>query len=146
MNHPIETRERFPWLFEVATRWADNDVYGHVNNAAYYSFFDTAVNRFLIDHGVLDVTGSEAIGVVVETGCSYRKSIAFPDLLDVGVRVARIGNSSVRYELAIFRRGDPEAVATGHFVHVYVDRKSREPVTVPQAVRAALAPLVVSAS
>lgn len=144
MDRPSETRERYPHLFELATRWADNDVYGHVNNATYYSYFDTAVNRFLLDRGVLDLTGSEAIGVVVETGCRYSRSIAFPDLLDIGVRVARIGNSSVRYELAIFRRGDLDAAATGHFVHVYVDRQSRKPVPIPQAVRDALAPLATA--
>ena len=143
MDRPAETRERFPHLFELATRWADNDVYGHVNNATYYSWFDTAVNRFLIDRGVLDLAGSKVFGVVVETGCRYMKSVSFPDVVDVGVRVARMGTSSVRYELAIFRRGDPDAAATGNFVHVYVDRDSRKPVPIPQAVREALAPLVV---
>ncbi len=146
MDKPSETRQRYPHLCELSTRWADNDVYGHVNNATYYSYFDTAVNRFLIDHGVLDPASSDAFGVVVETGCRYSKSIAFPDLLDIGVRVARIGTSSVRYELAIFRRGDLDSAATGHFVHVYVDRTSRQPVPVPQAVRAVLAPLVVAAA
>ena len=145
MERPPETRQRYPHLFELATRWADNDVYGHVNNATYYAYFDTAVNRFLIDQGVLDLASSDAFGVVVETGCRYSRSIAFPDLLDIGVRVARIGTSSVRYELAIFRRGDLDPAATGHFVHVYVDRTSRKPIPVPQAVRAVLAKLLVAA-
>ena len=140
-----ETRERYPHLFELATRWADNDVYGHVNNATYYSYFDTAVNRFLLDRGVLDLAGSETFGVVVETGCRYFSSIAFPEILEIGVRVAKIGNSSVRYELAIFRREIPEPAATGHLVHVYVDRGSRKPVSVPGPVRAVLASLVVDA-
>ena len=146
MDRPAETKGSYPHLFELATRWADNDVYGHVNNATYYSYFDTAVNRFLIDHGVLDLAGSDVFGVVVETGCRYSRSIAFPDLLDIGVRVARIGSSSVRYELAIFRREDPDPAATGHFVHVYVDRTTRKPVPVPQAVREVLAKLVVALS
>ncbi len=145
MERPPETRQRYPHLFELATRWADNDVYGHVNNATYYAYFDTAVNRFLIDQGVLDLASSDAFGVVVETGCRYSRSIAFPYLLDIGVRVARIGTSSVRYELAIFRRGDLDPAATGHFVHVYVDRTSRKPIPVPQAVRAVLAKLLVAA-
>ena len=139
-----ETRSRYPHLVELQTRWADNDVYGHVNNATYYAYFDTAVNRFLIDHGVLDLAGSQTFGVVVETGCRYARSVSFPDLLEVGVRVARMGNSSVRYELAIFQRGEPDAAAEGHFVHVYVDRDSRKPVPVPAAVRAVLAPLVTA--
>jgi len=141
MSPTAETRQRFPHFFEMATRWSDNDVYGHVNNAAYYSYFDTAVNRFLLDAGVLHLETSGAFGVVVETGCKYFKSISFPDALQIGVRVERIGNSSVRYEVAVFRSGDPEAAATGHFVHVYVDRATRRPVPVPEDVRTALAPL-----
>ena len=140
MATPTETRDRYPHFFELATRWADNDVYGHVNNATYYTYFDTAVNRLLIDSGVLDFAGSEIFGVVVETGCTYFSEIAFPDLLDIGLRVAKIGNSSVRYELSIFRRGESTAAATGHFVQVYVDRKTRKPVRVPDGFRAALAP------
>ncbi len=142
MDKTSETRQRYPHLFELATRWADNDIYGHVNNAAYYLFFDTAVNRYLIDHGVLDAIRSEIFGVVVETGCRYFKSLVFPDLLDICLRVAKIGNSSVRYELAIFRRGETDPAATGHFVQVYVDRASRKPVPVPEQVRAVLAPLL----
>jgi acyl-CoA thioester hydrolase len=141
MSSTAETRDRFPHFFGIETRWADNDVYGHVNNAAYYSYFDTAVNRFLLDAGVLDLERSDTFGVVVETGCKYFKSIAFPDALQIGVRVERIGNSSVRYQVAVFRQDDAEPAATGHFVHVYVDRATRRPVPVPPDVRAALAPL-----
>ncbi|SRR5260370_22648789 len=137
-------RDEYPHFLRIETRWADNDVYGHVNNAAYYSFFDTAVNRFLLDRGVLDLSRSPVFGVVVETGCRFASSLAFPDAIDVGVRVAKLGNSSVRYELALFRAGEAEPAATGHFVHVYVDRATRRPVPIPAEVRAALRPLLIA--
>lgn len=135
-----EVRGNFPHVAALDTRWMDNDAYGHVNNVIYYSYFDTAVNQLLIEGGVLDVLGSETIGLVVDTGCSYFRSIAFPDKLDVGLRVARIGNTSVRYELAIFRAGDEPACAAGHFIHVYVNRRTGRPVSVPDNVRALLEP------
>jgi acyl-CoA thioester hydrolase len=116
----------------------DNDAYQHVNNVVYYSFFDTAVNRFLIDKGVLDIHSDEVVGMVVDTGCSYFSSISFPDTVHAGVRVAKIGNSSVRYELALYRNGDEQPAAAGHFVHVYVDRKSNRSVPIPATVRAVL--------
>lgn len=116
----------------------DNDAYGHVNNVVYYSFFDTAVNRWLIERGLLDIAGSEAIGLVVETQCRYRSPITFPDRVTAGVRVVHLGRSSVRYELALFRNDDDTAAALGHFVHVYVDRTSRTSVPIPDAVRHAL--------
>lgn len=137
------TRDEYPHFLRIETRWADNDVYGHVNNAAYYSFFDTAVNRFLLDRGVLDLSRSPVFGVVAETGCRFQSSIAFPDAIDAGVRVAKLGNSSVRYELALFRAGEAEPAATGHFVHVYVDRETRRPAPIPAEVRGALQPLLV---
>jgi acyl-CoA thioester hydrolase len=137
-----ELRSSFPHFLRIETRWADNDVYGHVNNATYYALFDTAVNRFLIDRGVLHVATSSVFGVVVETGCRYHKSLAFPDAVDAGVKVTRVGNSSVRYELGLFRSGDQEAAASGHFVHVYVDRGTRKPVPIPADVRQALQALV----
>lgn len=136
-------REAFAHFMPLATRWMDNDVYGHVNNVQYYSYFDTAVNHYLIRSGWLDIHGGDVVGLVVETRCSYAASVAFPDELDVGLRVEKIGNSSVRYGIAIFRRGEDLAVAEGHFVHVYVDRKSNAPVRVPDALREVLAPLVV---
>ena len=123
------------------TRWADNDVYRHVNNVVYYAFFDTAVNRLLVDAGLLDVSRSAAVGLVVETGCRYFHSVCYPDDVDVGVRVAHLGRSSVRYEVAVFRNDEEEAAAAGHFVHVYVDRDTRRPVPIPDAVRAFLATL-----
>lgn len=116
----------------------DNDVYGHVNNVVYYSWFDTVVNEYLISQGVLDIVNSPVIGLVVETGCSYFASIAFPDKIDAGLRVARIGNSSVRYEVALFPSGASEAVAQGHFVHVYVDRVTRKPQSLPAPLLVAL--------
>jgi acyl-CoA thioester hydrolase len=122
----------------IATRWSDNDIYGHVNNVAYYSFFDTAVNGYLIEEGALDIHTGEVIGLVVETGCRYFAPIAFPDRLEAGIRVAKIGNSSVRYELAIFRTGEENPVAEGHFIHVYVDRATRRPASLPDALRQAL--------
>lgn len=138
---PIPRRDDFPLHLAVATRWIDNDVYGHVNNAAYYSFFDTAVNRFLISRGVLDIAEGEVIGLVVETGCRYFRPLAFPADLEIGLRVDHVGRTSVRYGLGVFSGEDLEAAAEGHFVHVYVDRESRRPVVLPEALRAAVAAL-----
>jgi acyl-CoA thioester hydrolase len=122
----------------IATRWMDNDAYGHVNNVVYYSYFDTAVATFLIGAGVLDIKASGVIGLVVETSCRYFAEIAFPDLVHVGLRVGHVGRSSVRYEIGIFANADEEAAAEGHFVHVYVDRLTRRPVPMPEPLRAAL--------
>jgi acyl-CoA thioester hydrolase len=123
---------------EISTRWMDNDVYGHVNNVVYYSFFDTAVNRYLIDRGVLDIHGGPVIGFVVETSCKYERPIQFPDRVQAGVRVAKIGTSSVRYEVGIFRNEEEESAAHGYFVHVYVDRGTKRPTPLPAALRAVL--------
>ncbi|OZI71862.1 acyl-CoA thioesterase [Bordetella genomosp. 12] len=122
----------------IATRWMDNDVYGHVNNVVYYSYFDTAVNQYLMEQGVLRIGSSPVIGLVVDTGCSYFSSVAFPDALEIGLRVASMGKSSVRYELGVFRAGDQQASAQGHFVHVYVDAQTRRPTPLPDALRQAL--------
>jgi acyl-CoA thioester hydrolase len=113
----------------------DNDAYGHVNNVVYYSWFDTVVNEYLVAHGVLEIEKSDAIGLVVETGCQYFSSVAFPDKIEAGLRIAKLGNSSVRYEIGIFRLGDNETVAQGHFVHVYVARDTRRPCPIPPPVR-----------
>jgi acyl-CoA thioester hydrolase len=137
------TRSSFPHFLALPTRWMDNDSYGHVNNVQYYSFFDTAVNQFLVARGVLDIHADKAVGLVVDTGCSYFSSVSFPDMVHVGVRVAKLGNSSVRYELAIFRNDEPAPSAAGHFVHVYVDRASNQPTPIPEAVRAVLRTIVV---
>jgi acyl-CoA thioester hydrolase len=128
----------------IPTRWMDNDAYGHVNNVIYYSWFDTAVNAWLIDNGLLDVQHGNPIGLVVETGCRYHRSVAFPESVEAGLRIARLGNSSVRWEVGLFTAGHEAPAAEGHFVHVYVDRVSRRPVPLPDAWRAALMPLVVA--
>lgn len=135
------TREQFAHFMPLATRWMDNDVYGHVNNVQYYSFFDTAVNHYLIKSGWLDIHNGNVVGLVVETRCTYHASIAFPDVLEIGLRVDRIGNSSVRYALGIFREGALLAAAEGYFVHVYVERTSNRPVSLPPTLRAVLEPL-----
>ncbi|PWE18241.1 thioesterase [Marinicauda salina] len=125
----------------IETRWADNDVYGHVNNVSFYAFFDTAVNRWLVDRGLLDIENGDPIGLVVETGCRYHASAAFPERLEAGLRVARLGTSSVRYEIAIFREGEEAAIAEGFFVHVYVDRETRRPKPLPDKWRTVLGAL-----
>ncbi|MDO6414066.1 thioesterase family protein [Sphingomonas sp. BIUV-7] len=122
----------------MATRWMDNDVYGHVNNVVYYSFFDTAVNAMLIENDLLDTGASPAIGLVVETGCTYAAPLSFPDDVTAGVSVARIGTSSIRYDVALFAPDSDRPAATGHFVHVYVDRDTRRPVPVPDHIRSFL--------
>lgn len=133
-----ETRSAYPHLLEIQTRWADNDLYGHVNNVIYYSYFDTVVNRFLIDEGGLDIHQGTVIGVAVETKCVFRRSVAYPERLDAGLRVAKLGNSSVRYEIGIFGESDDKVAAHGHFVHVFVDRASNKPHPIPDGIRAAL--------
>ena len=135
------TRADFPLIRPIPTRWADNDVYGHVNNVTYYAFFDTAVNAHLIEAGVLDPATSPVIGLVVETGCRFMAPLSFPDTVEVGLRVAHLGRTSVRYAIALFRQGAGEPAAVGHFVHVYVDRQTRRPTPIPDPVRALLQPL-----
>ncbi len=122
----------------VDTRWMDNDAYGHVNNVQYYSFFDTAVNRWLVEQGVLDIGASPAIGLVVETRCRYLKPLSFPERVEVGIAASRIGRTSVTYAIGVFREGDADPAAEGEFTHVYVDRTSRTPVEIPAHVRGAL--------
>lgn len=134
----VPVRGEYKHFTEISTRWSDNDSYSHVNNVVYYSFFDTAVNQHLIEKGVLDIQGNESIGLVVETQCRYISSIGFPDRVFVGMKTEKIGNSSVRYELGIFRNQDDAASAVGHFVHVYVDRASNRPIPIPPNVRVVL--------
>ncbi|WP_434559276.1 acyl-CoA thioesterase [Pseudomonas sp. Z5-35] len=126
----------------VTTRWHDNDVYGHINNVTYYSFFDTAVNTYLVETGSLDIHEGDVVGFVVSSACDYFASIAFPDRIEIGLRVGKLGNSSVQYELAVFKVGEDEACAAGRFVHVFVDRASNRPVAIPDRLRRALEPLV----
>jgi len=127
----------------LTTRWADNDIYGHMNNVVHYGLFDTAVNSFLIERGVLDIHGGGRIFVVVETGCRYFAEMAFPDVVHAGIRIARLGGSSARYEVGLFRNDDPSAAAEGFFVHVQVDRETRRPLPLDEETRQALEPLVV---
>ena len=130
-----EPRSAYPAFRSIGTRWMDNDAYGHVNNVVYYSWFDTAVNAYLIEHGVLDIHHGQAIGLVVETQCNYFSPLAFPQTVDAGLRVARLGHSSVRYEVALFAQDQDLCAARGHFVHVYVDRVSRRPVSLPEPLK-----------
>ena len=134
----IETRDRYPHFLSIQTRWSDNDIYGHVNNVTYYSYFDTVVNCFLIDQGGLDIETDSVIGVAVETMCKFSKPLAYPEVLEAGLRVGKLGNSSVRYEIGIFQEGAAEAAAMGHFVHVFVDRATGKPARIPDAIRSAL--------
>jgi acyl-CoA thioester hydrolase len=135
---------QYPHRLAIQTRWKDNDVYGHVNNAEYYSYFDTAINAWLIREGGLDIERGGVIGLCVESHCEYHSALAFPDQIEVGLRVGKLGRSSVRYELAIFRAGQDEVTAEGHFVHVFVDRENRRPLPIPEPLRGALERLLVS--
>lgn len=138
-----DRRQDYRHFREITTRWMDNDVYQHVNNVIYYSFFDTAVGHYLIESGALDVQTSEVIGLVAETRCQYFSSLSFPSKVHAGLRVGRLGTTSVRYEIGIFRDADDVAAAQGHFIHVYVDRATNRPVPLPDKLRQVLAPLVV---
>ena len=132
-----ESRSAYPLFRSIPTRWSDNDAYGHVNNVVYYSWFDTAVNAWLIEHGALDIQAGECIGLVVETQCHYFSALAFPQTVQIGLRVAHIGASSVRYELGVFGDSDITA-ARGHFVHVYVDAITRRPTPLPLSLKTLL--------
>jgi acyl-CoA thioester hydrolase len=133
-----QPRSAYRHFSGITTRWMDNDAYGHINNVVYYSYFDTVVNRYLIEAGVLDVERSPVIGLVVETHCNYFASLAFPQTVEAGLRVAHLGASSVRYEIGLFGAGEPLAAACGHFVHVYVDRETRRPAKLPTALTTTL--------
>ncbi|MCG7393552.1 acyl-CoA thioesterase [Microvirga sp. ACRRW] len=132
------SRSAFRLFRPIATRWMDNDAYGHVNNVHYYSYFDTAVNGWLIEEGLLEFANATVIGLVVETGCTYFESVAFPERLEAGISVTHLGRSSVRYGVGIFKEGEDLAAAQGHFVHVYVDRVTQRPVDIPSETREAL--------
>jgi len=141
-DQPEHRRADYRHFQPITTRWHDNDLYGHVNNVVYYSYFDSAVNAYLIERGGLDIHNGEVVGFVVSSSCDYFASIAFPDQIEVGLRVGRLGNSSVQYELAIFKRGEDEASAAGRFVHVFVERATNRPTPIPARLRAALEGLV----
>lgn len=140
------TRDDYHYFLTLQSRWMDNDLYGHVNNVTYYSYFDTVVNYFLIEKGGLDIQAATVIGVVVESHCNYSRSVAYPDLIHCGLRVGHLGNSSVRYEVGIFKDTDHEAAAAGHFVHVFVERDSNKPVPIPKKIRDALENIKVTAA
>lgn len=133
-----DPRSAYRHFLPIQTRWSDNDAYGHVNNVVYYGWFDTVVNAYLIEAGALDIALSPVVGLVVETRCSYFSELAFPQPVEAGLRVARIGSSSVRYEIGIFAARTDVAAAQGHFIHVYVDRATRRPASLPAPLRAAL--------
>ncbi|WP_304988892.1 thioesterase family protein, partial [Corallococcus sp. AB049A] len=139
-----ETADRYRYFLPITTRWMDNDVYGHINNVTYYSYFDTVANHYLIHEGGLDIHAGEVIGLVVESKCAYHAPLAYPDRLRAGLRVDRLGNRSVTYGIAIFKEGEEQAAAHGHFVHVFVDRKTRKAVAMPDRLREALAKLDVT--
>lgn len=143
MAEQQETRARYRHFLPIPTRWIDNDNYAHVNNAVYYTFFDTIVNAYLIHEGGLDPTHSDIIGLAVETFCRFLKPITFPEVVDAAMRVGKLGTSSVRYEIGLFQQGEDAPAAVGYFVHVFVDRHTRRPTPLPQRIREALARLVV---
>ena len=136
-------REAYKVFYPITTRWSDNDIYGHVNNVVYYAYFDSAANRYLIEEGGLDIENADLVGYVVNSGCEYHAPIAYPDAIEAGVRVDRLGNSSVQYGIAIFRQGEERAVAHGHFVHVFVNRNEDRSVPIPERLRTALAAIAV---
>jgi acyl-CoA thioester hydrolase len=133
-----EGREAYRHFLAIPTRWIDNDVYGHVNNVRYYEFFDTVVNRYYIDAGGLDIYDGPVIGLVIETMCRYHRPLAYPETVDAGLRVGHLGRTSVRHEIGLFRAGDAAPAASGHFIHVFVDRATRRPAPIPDGIRAAL--------
>lgn len=131
-------RDEYKVFYPITTRWSDNDIYGHVNNVTYYSYFDSAANRYLIEEGGLDISDGTIVGFVVNSGCEYHAPITYPENIEAGVRVDKLGNSSVQYGIAIFREGEEEAAAHGHFVHVFVERAANTSVPIPAPLRAAL--------
>ncbi len=137
-DNVIEVRARYPHFLTIPTRWMDNDIYGHVNNVVYYSYFDTVINAYLVGPGGLDIHGGTVVGVCAESSCRYRAAFAFPEPVEAGLRVGHLGRSSVRYEIGLFKAGEDRAAAQGHFVHVFVDREGRAPVPIPEGIRKAL--------
>jgi len=136
-----ETRERFAHFLTIPTRWMDNDIYGHVNNVVYYAYFDTVINEYLIREGGLDIHNGTVVGICAESACQYKAAFAFPEQVEVGLRIGHLGNRSVRYEIGLFKEGRAEAAALGRFVHVFVDRATMKPVAIPDRLRKALAKL-----
>ncbi len=131
-------RSDYKVFYPISTRWCDNDTYGHINNVVYYSYFDSIANRYLIEEGGLDITDGRIVGYVVQSGCDYHAPASYPEAIEGGLRVDRLGNSSVQYGIAIFRQGEDEALAHGHFVHVFVERAANKSVPIPEGLRVAL--------
>ena len=144
-RQPLKGRESYSAWRQITTRWSDNDAYGHANNTVYYGWFDTAVNAWLIEQGLLDIERGDPIGLVVETGCRYARSLAYPQPVELGLAIESVGKSSVRYRLGVFAKNDPEPAAEGHFVHVYVGRDSRRPVELPASWRRKFEDILVPA-
>ncbi|CAI3122167.1 hypothetical protein MWMV8_MWMV8_03350 [Acinetobacter calcoaceticus] len=139
MTKPVlKNRDQFKFFLDIQTRWADNDIYGHVNNVTYYSYFDTAANALLIQKTGFDIHQSQSIGLVVDSACSFLQELSFPEIIQVGVAIGKIGNTSLCYELAIFKQGQEQASAQGHFVHVFVDRETRKTIPISESTRAVL--------
>jgi acyl-CoA thioester hydrolase len=135
---PAEARAGYPHFLTIPTRWMDNDIYGHVNNVVYYSYFDTVINEYLVCEGGLDIHGGEVVGVCAESRCNFRDSFAFPETVEAGLRVGHLGRRAVRYEIGLFKEGAASPAAEGHFVHVFVERATMSPVAIPEPIRAAL--------
>ncbi len=133
-----EHRDHYRHFLAIPTRWMDNDIYAHVNNVVYYSYFDTVINEYLIRAGGFDITGDPVIGVAIETACSFHRELTFPEIVEAGLRVGHIGKTSVRYEVGLFSAGHDGPAATGYFVHVFVDRETRRPSPIPGPIRTAL--------
>ncbi|MGB0551877.1 MAG: acyl-CoA thioesterase [Alphaproteobacteria bacterium] len=131
-------RSDFKWFIDLQSRWMDNDAYGHINNVIYYAWFDTAVNRFLVDNELLDYQNDTVHGIVIESKCTYLKEFTYPDVAQAGLKLQRLGNTSVAYDIGLFHVGDDDAAALGYLVHVYVDTQTRQPVRVPDTVRAGI--------
>lgn len=140
MKPEIKSRAQYNFLFPIQTRWADNDIYGHVNNVTYYSYFDTAANALLIQHAAFDIHNSPIIGLVVNSSCNFLEELTYPEIIEVGVTISKISNSSLTYDLAIFKQGQQNASAQGQFVYVFVERETKKSTSIPQGMRDALAP------
>lgn len=143
-RQPPSRRDSYFYFIDITSRWGDNDLYGHVNNVVYYAYFDTVINRYLIEHGNFDIHNAPVIGISPETSCRFYRSFAYPDIIQAGLRVGRLGNSSVTYEVGLFAEGENESRADGRFVHVFVDRVTQRPATIPDAIRSALKRIVPS--
>lgn len=142
-NPKQERREHYRHYLQIPTRWRDNDVYHHVNNVIYYEFFDTVINGYLMEMGGLDFSSGDSVGFAVETHCQFLKPIRFPEIVEAGLRVGKLGNSSVRYEIGIFKADEPDPAAVGYFVHVFVDRETNQPTRITGTLRQAMEALLV---